>query len=53
MKKCTKCQTPMFTGWVENPIYLDDKEGMVDMNISYCPTCKTVENSEVSVDIYE
>lgn len=51
--KCEKCQTQMFTGWVENPVYLDDKEGMVEMEIAYCPNCKTVTNSNIKADICE
>jgi hypothetical protein len=46
---CATCQTPMFSGWVENPIYrrhdkghqLDD-EGMLEMFVGYCPKCNTV-----------
>lgn len=55
MSKCFACQSTMFTGWVENPMYRDngsdnDEEIMVEMNIFYCPKCNVLSHSDVRVD---
>jgi hypothetical protein len=46
---CEKCNTPMFAGWVENPIFQKsgkgfqyDGEGILEMFVGYCPKCNTV-----------
>jgi hypothetical protein len=46
---CEKCNTPMFAGWVENPIFRKsgkghqyDGEGILEMFVGYCPKCNTV-----------
>jgi hypothetical protein len=49
--KCEKCKTEMFTGWLENPIYRDEEECLIEMEIAYCPNCKTVTNSVLQVNM--
>lgn len=49
--RCEKCQTEMFSGWVENPIYRGEEERMIEMEISYCPSCNTVTHKVSQVNV--
>jgi hypothetical protein len=49
-KPCPTCQSPMFGGWVENPIYRGVDEASIELFIGYCPKCTTVQHSIVSIN---